>query len=159
MALLTILEYLQQNPEATLKDYNKYIIEIENEKINQEKTREENCEKYYRNLIGKKLLIDHNGSRKIAFILKDYNYKAIDHSARNFETLICYSIQADKKIIVHENESQFINLIWLGNPYDNWYRSERGVKSCRELADEEWERIETASIKTTEIFNEISDIK
>ena len=104
---------------------------------NKEKEREDNCEDWYKELEGKYIIIDFNGSSFIAFYINKYPYTKFDNKYD------CYEIYYvnDKIYEIRFVKNRRVNRYWFDNPFEKKQYGPKGCKCWKEISKEDFEEI------------------
>lgn len=138
--ILSSVEYLAQNPDATLTQYNEYCEDVKNYNKIFEAERQQNEKKYYDSLIGKYFKINHNDRSFLYFKLGRGEYKRFSSDGLAIN-LVYTSRNTIEKIEVENRE--IINELWMPNPYRIGYYSTdtNGCKSVEEITQQQYENL------------------
>ena len=142
--ILSMNEYLSENPNASLKDYIDYYENIRNASITKKKTIEENFNNWLKEQEGKWFFINFNDS---SYLLCQYTGQDMyDHKSvlsMEFHRVNSTPKTYDIKITLDRK----INYLWLNglNPYSHEYLSSynrpSGCRWAKEVSDEFVNRI------------------
>lgn len=125
--------YLDEHPDATLKEAYDAIVADDEEKYRLECERREKEKEWNMNLSYKWFLIKFNASSKLVCQLDKIDWvKAFDQS---FKILNGYDIYNGSKTTQIQKTDRWVNTLWFNNPYRIEYRDPRCT--VKELSTEE----------------------
>lgn len=136
--------YAQQYPDMTVKEFVEEMKRIKKETEEQEKIRQENEKKWFEDLIGKYVSIEHNRvSFTVFYVDKIFNHQL----STNFTVFNIYRSETEKKFSI-QKENREINKLWLDNPY--LIRSYGEKAKMKIITKEEYNNIE-------KLYNDFSE--
>ena len=165
--LLSMNEYLDKNPNATLKDYVDYCEKIRNDSVSKKNTIEANFNNWLKEQEGKWFFINFNDS---SYLLCQYTgqdmYDNKNVLAMEFHRVNSTPKTYDIKITLDRK----INYLWLNglNPYSHEYlgsyKRPSGCRWAKEVSDEFVNRIfdrfnTTVSTFVDEVIDETAKIE
>jgi hypothetical protein len=140
-------KYLSNYPDISIKEYLKKLEDLEFDEKNKEKEREDKCEDWYKELEGKYIIIDFNGSSFIAFYINKYPDTKFDNKYD------CYEIYYvnDKIYEIRFVKNRCVNRYWFDNPFEKKQYGPKGCECWKEISKEDFEKIK--NIFTTSFEN------
>lgn len=143
----TIEQYLQSNPDASLKEYQDYVKEQTRIDSNNAFETLRKCHEWYAQLANRYFMINFNGtSFRMVYIDKPMKYKS-------GERYLTYCIILDDETCSIERTSMYLNPEWFACPYD--LSSGKGVEEVREMTKDEYDTIILQYQKINKLFNEM----
>ena len=139
-------KYLSKYPDTTIKNYLKRLEDLEIDEKNGEKERKAKCEDWYKELEGKYIIIDFNGSSFIVFYINTYPNTEFDNKYD------CYEIYyANGKIYeIRFIKNRCINRYWFDNPFEKKQYGAKGCKCWKEISKEDFEEIKNIFVTSFE---------
>lgn len=145
---MTIEEYIEQNPNATVKEWLQFEKEYKNNEWAKQQEYARKKHSYYQEMLGKKYKIKFNDDRIIVFELTGRH-------GHYFAKAPYYEICSDQKTILFMNSERNLNHIWLCNPYDD-HVGPRNIR-IEEITEDQFNKVVEASNKIFEIVKETKD--
>ena len=165
--LLSMNEYLDKNPNATLKDYVDYCEKIRNDSVSKKKTIEANFNNWLKEQEGKWFFINFNDS---SYLLCQYTGQDMYDGKSILSIEFLRENTRPKKYNVQTTLDRKINYLWLNglNPYSHEYlgsyKRPSGCRWAKEVSDEFVNRIferfnTTVSTFVDEVIDETAKIE
>ena len=148
MNSINLQRYSELYPDMTIKELVEKLQEEKKDTDKKESIRQENEKKWFKELVGKYVSINHNGVSFTIF----YVDKEIDCHLTVFEVFNIYRSRSEKKFSIHK-ERREINKYWFDNPYLVRNFSEKA--NMKIITEAEYKKIEelyeTYSVKLNEL--------
>lgn len=126
----TVEQYLNSNPEASLKEYNEYVKTQTRKESTEAFENLRKCKEWYEQLTGRYFMINFNNtSFRAVYIDKHLPY-------RSSEKYMTYGIIVDDKECSISYKNTYINSEWFKCPYDS--TTGKGVEEVREISEDEY---------------------
>lgn len=107
---VNLLRYSELYPDMTIKELVEKLQQEKKDADKKERIRQENEEKWFKDLVGKYVSINHNGvSFTIFFVDKEITYQMTSFKV--------FNVYRDKDRVSIQEERREINKYWLDNPY------------------------------------------
>lgn len=133
---LTLQRYSELYPDMTIKELVEELKREKEEEEKKEKIRQENERKWFEDLIGKYVSINHNGCSFTVFkVDKTFDYTQF----ANFTVYNVYCSPKECKFSIHK-ENRDINKCWIDNPY--LIRNYGDKAKMKLITKEEYDKIE-----------------
>ena len=112
MNTVNLQRYSELYPDMTIKELVEKIQQDKKDVDEKERIRQENERKWFKDLVGKYVSINHNGvSFTIFFVDKEFS---CSYQMTSFKV---YDVCRDKNKVSIQEERRGINKYWLDNPY------------------------------------------
>lgn len=145
--LLSVQGYLQEHPNATLAQYEEYLVDTQNEIQRQKKEEQANAANWFNDLIGRYFLLDHNGASYCYFKLaKANNGKFVSDGPS-----ICLLYESGSLKQIKVDKEYWLNPIWFSNPYIKTYGTP-GIRAIKEISKEEFDEVSEKVSKIRNLF-------
>ena len=133
---VNLQRYSQMYPDMTIKELVEKLEQEKEEEEKKEKIRQENERKWFEDLIGEYVSINHNGCSFTVFkVDKPFNYAL----SINFMVYNVYRSPREGKFSI-QKENRPINKYWIDNPY--LQRSYGEKVNMKIITKEEYNKIE-----------------
>ena len=110
MNIVNLQRYSELYPDMTIKELVEKLQQEKKDAGKKEKIRQENERKWFKDLVGKYVSINHNGvSFTIFFVDKEISYQMTSFKV--------FNVYRDKDKISIQEERRDVNKYWLDNPY------------------------------------------
>lgn len=165
--ILSMNEYLDKNPNASLKDYIEYCENLRNASITKKKTIEENFNNWLKSKEGKWFFINFNDS---SYMLCPYTGQDMYTKEKVLSMEFHRVNERPKTYDINITLDRKINYLWLNglNPYSHEYlesyQRPSGCRWAKEVSDEFVKRIferfnTTVSTFVDEVIDETAKIE
>ena len=148
MDSITLQRYSELHPDMTIKELVKKLQQEKEDADEKERIRQENEKKWFKDLVGKYVSINHNG---VSFTIFYVNVEA-DNNLTTFEVFNIYRSRSEKKFSIHK-ERREIYKYWFDNPY--LVRNFGEKANMKIITEAEYKKIEelyeTYSVKLNEL--------
>lgn len=141
MDSIQLQRYYKLYPDMTIKELVEKLQQEKKDADEKERIRQENEKKWFKDLVGKYVSINHNGVAFTIFFVD----KEISYQMTSFKV---FNVYRDKNLFSIHEERRDINKYWLDNPY--LVRTFGEKANMKIITEEEYNKIK----ELYETFNE-----
>lgn len=147
ITIIRLEKYLEENPNATLKEGIVYYNNIVETEVQKERERQYNENDYFNSLVGKYFIINFNRNNTLFFKVK----QVLSTTILTEQT---YEVHKENNCVKIEINNRVINKEWFKNPYkESWRYYGKHHAFCEEISEEKFNEL----INLIEKFKVIND--